>query len=233
MNNNNGIVLIHGAGLGNYVWSEINPHLKYPVLTINFPNRETGGTSNKNTSFEEYMTSAIQQIESWDKDQITIVAHSIGGCLGLKLNDYFQEKLSRFIGISAIIPKSGESFTDCFPFPQKLILPIILKLFGTKPPAKSIEKELCNDLPSSKSEEIIKRFSPESVKLYTTKINYNSIPEQRLFIKLLNDNALNQDIQNKMIRNLNCKNIVELDSGHLPMLSKPKELAGIINEFLE
>lgn len=233
MNDKIGIVLIHGAGLGSFVWNDINPYFKYPVLHINFPNREVGEKANENTSFDDYLKLAIKQIGNWNVNEIAIIAHSIGGCLGLKLNDHFKNKVKVFIGISTIIPQMGKSFTDCFPFPQRLILPIILSLFGTKPPDKSIKSELCNDLAPSKSAEIIKKFTPESKKLYTTKINYNSLPEKCLYIKLTNDNALSQTIQSEMIKNLNCKNVIQLESGHLAMISKPKELANTINNFIE
>lgn len=233
MNDTTGIILIHGAGLGKYIWSEINQYFNNPILHIEFPNREIGDKANKNLSFEDYLNSVFEQIDKWEINRFTIVAHSIGGCIGLKLNEHYKEKVNGFIGISAIIPKKGKSFTNSFPIPQKLILPLILKLFGTKPPEKSISEELCNDLELTQSEEIISRFSPESVKLYTTKINYTTPPKKSLFIKLLNDKSVTQEMQNKMIENLKCQEILELDSGHLPMISKPKELAEIINNYLK
>lgn len=233
MKNNTGIVLIHGAGLGNYIWRETNQYFNNPILAIEYPSREVGDKINGKLSFDDYLNSAIKQIDNWEVDQFAIIAHSIGGCLGLMLNDHFKERVNGFIGISAIIPKNGKSFANCFPMPQKIILPVVLKLFGTKPPAKSIENELCNDLEISKTNEIVKRFSPESMKLYTTKINYKSSPKTSLFIKLLNDKSITQDMQNKMIENLNCEEVVELNSGHLPMISKPKELTEIINNFMK
>lgn len=39
-------------------------------------------------------------------------------------------------------------------------------------------------------------------------------------------------LQDKMIRNLNAQKAVTLDSGHLPMISKPKELSEILNNFV-
>ncbi len=233
MNNTTGIVLIHGAGLGNYIWSEINQYFNNPILQIEFPNREIGDKANEKLLFEDYLNSAIEQIDKWEVNQFTIVAHSIGGCIGLKLNEHYKEKVNGFIAISAIIPKKGKSFTSSFPISQKLILPLILKLFGTKPPEKSIRDELCNDLKPTQSKEIIRRFSPESVKLYTTKINYFTSPKKSLFIKLSNDKSVNQEMQNAMIENLKCQEVIELNSGHLPMFSKPKELAEIINNYLK
>ncbi|AUP80550.1 alpha/beta fold hydrolase [Flavivirga eckloniae] len=233
MKNNTGIVLIHGAGLGKYIWNETNQYLNNQILPIEFPNREIGDKTNDKLLFEDYLNSAIDQINNWEINQFVIIAHSIGGCIGLKLNDHFKERVNGFIGISAIIPKKGKSFTSCFPIPMKIILPLVLKLFGTKPPEKSIINELCNDLELSQSKEIVRKFTAESVKLYTTKINYNSLPKMSLFIKLLNDKSITQNMQNEMINNLNCKEVIEFNSGHLPMIGKPKELAEIINNYIK
>ncbi len=232
MNDDTGIVLIHGAGLGRYVWSEIIQYFNNPVLPIEFPNREIGDKANDKLLFEDYLNATIKQINGWGVDQFIVVAHSIGGCIGIKLNDHFEERIVGFIAISAIIPKRGKSFTNCFPVPQKLILPLVLKLLGTKPPEKVIEEELCNDLERPQSKEIVRRFSPESAKLYTTKINYNAFPKKSLFIKLLNDKSITPDMQNEMIKNLKCHEVIELSSGHLPMISKPKDLAEIINTYI-
>ncbi|MFD2587242.1 alpha/beta fold hydrolase [Croceitalea marina] len=232
MKENIGIVLIHGAGLSNFIWSETMKHFKEPILPISFPNREVGDKANAKLLFVDYLNAAIEQIDNWAVDRFIIVAHSIGGCIGLKISDHYKERVLSFIAISAILPKNGKSFTSSFPMPQKFILPIILKLFGTKPPQKVIKEELCNGLEISQSKEVIERFSPESIKLYTTKIHYDSLPKNTLFIKLSNDKSVSQNMQNKMIENLNCKEVVELNSGHLLMLSKPKQLAEIINNYL-
>ena len=95
MNDKIGIVLIHGAGLGNFIWDDLKPLIKNPVLTIEFPNREVGDKANNNLTFD---------------DNFVIVTHSIGGCIGLSLNDYFAEKVVGFIGISSAIPTNGKSF---------------------------------------------------------------------------------------------------------------------------
>lgn len=233
MDNKHGLIFIYGAGLGDYIWEETREHLYSAILIIQFPNRGAGDQANKGIPFESYLDSAIQQIESWDMDRFTIIAHFIGGGLGLLLCDHFKDSVNGFISISAILPQSGKSFTDCFPFPQNLLLPLILKIFGTTPPRKSIEKELCSDLSALQAEEVIKQFTPESIKLYTSKITYASLPKACLYIKLTQDQAISHSMQDAMINNLNQTTVIELDSGHLPMISKPKELAGIISRWIQ
>jgi len=131
-----------------------------------------------------------------------------------------------------MIPNPGKSFAQCFPKPVSFMLPLLLRVFGTKPPDKTIEKELCNDLNSEQKQKIITRFTPESIKLYTTKIQYSEIPSNSLYVKTIEDQALNIQLQDKMVKNLHCKKVVELSSGHLPMLSQPIALARIVNEFI-
>jgi homoserine acetyltransferase len=232
MNDKIGIVLIHGAGLGSFIWDDLKPLIKNSVLTIEFPNREVGDKANVNLTFDEYKKTAIEQIEKWGIDNFVIVTHSIGGCLGLSLTDYFAKKVVGFVGISSAIPTSGNSFISCLPFPQSLLMPLILNLFGTKPPQKAIEQTLCNDLTSAQTSEIIKRFTPEAKFLYTTKVNYKNIDFIKLYIKLTNDKGFPVQLQDKMIKNLTPQKVVTLDSGHLPMKSKPKELSEILNNFL-
>lgn len=232
MNDKIGIVLIHGAGLGSFIWDDLKPLIKNPVLTIEFPNREVGDKANNDLTFDDYKKSAVEQIEKWGIDNFVIVTHSIGGCVGLSLTDYFAEKVVGFVAISSAVPTNGNSFISCLPFPQSLLMPLILNLFGTKPPQKVIEQTLCNDLTSEQTSEIVKRFTPEAKLLYTTKVNYANLEIKNLYIKLTNDKGLPVQLQDKMIKNLTAQKVVTLDSGHLPMLSKPKELSEILNGFI-
>ncbi len=67
------------------------------------------------------------------------------------------------------------------PFPKNLIMPIILRAFGTNPPNQAIEKELCNDLTPEQTTKIVDNFTPEARLLYTTTISYK-MPEVRSYI---------------------------------------------------
>ena len=232
MNDKIGIVLIHGAGLGSFIWDDLKPLIKNPVLTIEFPNREVGDKANINLTYDAYKKSAIGQIEKWNIDNFVIVTHSIGGCIGLSLTDYFAKKVVGLVGISSAVPTNGNSFISCLPFIQSLLMPLILNFLGTKPPQKVIEQTLCNDLTFEQTSEIVKRFTPEAKLLYTTRVTYQNIEKRTLYIKLNNDKAFPGQIQDKMIKHLNTQKIVTLDSGHLPMISKPKELSEILNNFI-
>lgn len=233
MNNNIGLVLIHGAGLNSSIWDELKSEINQPLLTIDFPNRKISDNANQTLTFDDYINSTIEQIKKWNTNNFIIVAHSIGACVGLKVAEQFKNELKGFVAIGSVIPTNGNSFVSSLTFPQKMIMPIILKLFGTKPPKKSIENKLCNDLTDEQTTKITTEFTPEAKRLYTTKINFNLPNTKRLYIQLTNDKSMPFALQNKMAKNLNANKIDTIDTGHLPMLSKPKQLATSLSAFVK
>lgn len=231
MNNKIGMVFIHGAGLNGSIWDELLKEISIPFLVIDFPNKRAGKEIDILT-FDDYVSAATNQIRNWEKDHFIIVAHSIVACIGLKIANHFKAELKGFVAVGSVIPKNGNSFISSLPFPQQFIMPIIIRLFGTKPPQKSIESELCNDLTAEQTIKIVNEFTPESKALYITKINFNLPDSNRLYVKLKNNKSMSITLQDKMAINLNANKIITIDSGHLPMLSKAKPLAVILSDFV-
>ncbi|TGN14527.1 alpha/beta fold hydrolase [Leptospira ilyithenensis] len=229
-------ILIHGAGLGAWIWRDVISRLKYPTLALEFPNRNKPDSKKANTAkltFEDYISFLKKQIEigSRTKSKLVIVAHSIGGVIGLRLAEDFQDRVNGFIGISASIPKEGGSFVSSLPYPNKIIVSTVMKLFGTLPSEMSIKHGLCGDLTSEQAEEIIGNYSPESENLYFSRTNAGLPNVSRLYIRLENDKEFDIPTQNRMISHFSPDHIIDLESGHMPMLSQPKTLAAILNSF--
>lgn len=233
MEHNTGLVLIHGAGLNASIWDDFLKETNIPALAIDFPNRKLMGNPNEKLKFDDYVSATVQQISHWNQPRFIIVAHSIGACIGLQIAEQFRNQLKGFVVIGSVIPKDGQSFASALPFPQKLILPLILRLAGTKPPDKAIENELCNDLSPQLTLKIVNEFTPEAKELYLNKIHYSPLQVKKLYIKLTNDKAMAPSLQDKMAMNLKADKTITIDSGHLPMLSRPKELAGIVVDFVK
>ncbi len=107
----------------------------------------------------------------------------------------------------------------------------MFKVSGTRPPASVIKLGLCNDLDDTITSKIIDMFVPESKKLYTDTMQTQGVPDNSLYMHLKKDKALSEAIQARMINNLHAKKVVDIDSGHLPMFGKTKELAERVNAF--
>lgn len=231
MKDTTGIVLLHGAGLGSYIWDDVWPHLRLDTLTIDFPHRHSDKA--KSLEFNDYVDVVLNRIESWNKENIIIVAHSISSVVGLAVAKKLGSKLTGFVAIGAAIPKSGGSFLSALPLPQALIMWTAITLAGTKPPNKAIKFGLCNDLDEIQASMVVQNFTAESKKLYTQK-SHAGIPKAKtMYIKLSLDNECPMTVQNTFARNLGTQQIIVLESGHLPMMSVPGLLAETINNFAD
>lgn len=230
--NDIGFVLLHGAGLGAWVWEELISNLGYPCLAIDLPGRgKHADITTNNLTLNQYVESVLLDINQFNSTKLIIVAHSISGIIGLEVADKLQNRVIGFIAISAAIPLNNGSYASCLPFLSGLFLKIMLKFAGTRPPASVIKEGLCNDLDDKITSRIIDNFIPESKKLYTDKMQTQYIPNNSLYLHLEEDRALSEAIQARMINNLHAKQVININSGHLPMFSKTKELAEKINTF--
>jgi pimeloyl-ACP methyl ester carboxylesterase len=230
--NDTGFILIHGAGLGSFIWDDLKNKLSLPSLSVDFPNRNSDEQTNAGLHFGDYVDSLIKQVENSNNfESYIIVAHSIGGCVGLKVADYFKDRVAAFIAIGAAIPVNGGSFISSLTFPQNIIMPLMLRFAGTKPPENAIVSGMCNDVSAVKTEMVVKRFTPESPYLFTEKCGA-PIPEtRRFYIKLDLDKEFSPSLQDKMALNLSAQKVISLRSGHLPMLSLTDRLALMLNKF--
>lgn len=229
-----GLVLLHGAGLGAWVWDEVRERLAYPSIAVDFPGRGANvHTKNENLTLQQYVESVAASIENFSPKKIIIVAHSISGVLSLELAHLFQYRIAGFIAIGAAIPRERGSFLSSLPFPNRTILKAVLSLLGTKPPVSALQKGLCNDLDESKTMHVTSSFVPESKGLYTEKVRFRGRFPHSLYIRLTEDGQFSDRIQERMIANLVPDVVDELNSGHLPMLSHPEELAMILNNYTE
>jgi len=228
-----GFVLLHGAGLGAWVWDDVREQLAYPSIAVDFPMRGTNvNTKNEDLTLQQYVESVASKIEHFSPEKIIIVAHSISGVLSLELAHLFQNRIVGFIAVGAAIPRERGSFLSSLPLLNRMVLKAVLSLLGTKPPVSSLQNGLCNDLDELKTMKVVNSFVPESKGLYTDKVRFRGRFPHSLYIRLTEDREFSESIQKDMIARFIPDDVEELNSGHLPMLSKPDELAMIMNNYM-
>lgn len=223
--NSIGFLLLPGAGLGSWIWEEVAAKLQYPSVGVDFPKEPSAG-------MKEYTAAALEQSKNLPTDKIIVVGHSLGGVAALRVAEALGDKLAGFVGIAAAIPKNKGSFVSSLPFPQKLVMPLIIRLAGTKPSDEAIKKSYCNDLDEAKTNEVIARYTSEPKQVYfDTSAAAPEVP--KLYIKTTKDVDFVAAVQDAMIANLGAQQVATIDSGHLPMLAKPDKLAEVLNNFAQ
>ncbi|TDF95583.1 alpha/beta hydrolase [Paenibacillus piri] len=229
-----GFVFIHGAGLNSRIWDQVTAGMNRPCLRVDFPYPEgasVAGEARRGLVLRDYVDYAAKQIEAWEAQTFIIVAHSIGGVLALRLAHTFADRLAGIAAVGAVIPGNGGSFLSTMPLVKRTVMGVLLRAFGTKPPDSAIRRGLCGDLTDEQAVNVVRSFVPESIRLYADRVKTLVPNVPKLYVKLEHDRELPQSRQDQMIASFAPQKVQTLETGHLPMLVKPKELQLMLEHF--
>ena len=226
-----GLVFVHGAGLGRWIWKPMASALELPYLLTDFPGRGDAEATTKGLRLADYVEHLRGQVDDFPGDRLVIVAHSLGGVVALKLAEELAGRIAGFVGIGAAIPVNGGSFVSSLPAARRALTTVLMRVAGTKPPESAIRHGLCSDLPAEQADEVVRRFVPESRAVYLERTEAPVPDVPKLYVRLTQDKELSPRLQDVMARNLGATAVREISSGHMPMLSEPLQLARVINDF--
>jgi pimeloyl-ACP methyl ester carboxylesterase len=218
-------VLLHGAGTGAWIWDRVGAELERPWLALELGAR-TEGVTPRSCADE-----LVRRIDAWGAENVVVVAHSLAGVLAADLAEELGERLRRIIFVSAVIPPHGSTFARTLGFPASVVLPILFRLntSGLRPSESMIRRELCNDLDEKDAAMVVQRYQAERPGLYLTPVTTAADLPPSVYIRLTRDRSVTPSHQDRTIERLISPRVYEIDAGHLVMLSRPAELAAILN----
>lgn len=228
-------VLLHGAGLGRWIWDEVLPLLYGEAIALDLPGR-SDGTNPSDVTLEQCIDLVTETLEA-QRLPVALVGHSFSGEIALAAAARTPRKVARVILIASPIPESGKSFLSETPLPQRLILSLMLRTArnGISLPQSLLKKAYCNDLDESKTELVLRNVTREAPRIYLDPVDWSALPEKmpRFFVKLLNDQSVRREDQDRFMKRISATAVQVLPAGHLPMLSNPDGLARVLNGFKE
>jgi len=91
----------------------------------------------------------------------------------------------------------------------------------------------CNDMDEAEVASTLARMVPECIAIMSEPADLTGLrhPIPRTYVRLTRDAIVSLDTQNRMIENLGGAEVVDLDSGHMAMISRPADLAGVLNQL--
>lgn len=226
-----GLVFIHGAGLGGWIWERLGASLNHPHVFADFPLRDAPVAARRPLTLADYAAHVAAQAGTLRTDRAVIVAHSLGGTVGLQVASLLGDRLAGFVGVSAAIPREGGSFLSALPLPQRWIVAGLMRVAGTRPPESAIRRGLCSGLDAATANRVVEGFIPETRRVYRGRTDVPVPDVPRGYVVLTEDQELPVSLQRRMAQNLGATDTPELPAGHLAMLSHPAALAGLLNDF--
>jgi pimeloyl-ACP methyl ester carboxylesterase len=231
-------VLIHGGGLDTWVWERMIPLLDYPALAVR---RAAPGNNLNRLTITDSAKYIQSQIESTGFQRVILVAHSIGGVLAPVVATLLPQRVAHIVFIGANIPPEGESAISIFSPSQRFGIAMWLRLmawkisFMNKAVEEDMRKTLCNDMDEETVQQVLaggKHSEPPAI-FYepVSRLQMPSVP--CTYIKLLQDQGLlPPSKQEEMAANIGAQ-VLTLNTGHTAMLSRPHELAKLLNSIAD
>jgi pimeloyl-ACP methyl ester carboxylesterase len=211
------VLCVSGAGLPAWIWDDVRERLDRPTRVV--PPARPGA------ALSDHVDTALAAASDWGR--FTVVAHSIGGVVASQLVARAPARISGLVAVAACIPAPGQSFLQSLPFPQRHVLSLVMRVAGTRPPAKEIREGLCRGVDPATADRIVDEFRPESPRLYRDRVSDRRMPPDRLSVRTTQDTQLSPAQQDRYAAVLGGAR-ASLRTGHLPMLQNPDGLARLI-----
>ncbi len=227
------IVLVHGSYHGAWCWDRLAPELErlgHTLTAVELP------ISNPASGASEY-ADAIEAQADWSEPPV-IVGHSTGG-LSIPIVAT-RRPVRQLVFLASMLPKPGMSAND-----QRAAEPID----GPGPSGSAEWTDLGNDVwlvgPNTATEMFFPDAAPADAAWATSQLrpqSYRAMNEvtpltqwpdlPSAYIVCRDDRAVSADWGRKAARQRLGVEPVEIDGGHSPFLTRPMELAHLIDSLL-
>lgn len=229
MNQKVTVVLVHGAGTGPWIWRRLQDSIPLRSVAVEVPSRREDATP------DSCAAHVVNQIGKADADRVVLVLHSLAGVLASALAERLGDRIESTVFVGAVVPAPGKRFVDAMGFPSSLVLKVLFKFNpqGLKPSERMLQAELANDLSDTDAAALVNQYEPEWPGLYLGRVEDARSVARPAYIRLTSDRSVPLKRQDRMIANLQNPKVLDLDAGHMAMLSKPEELGKLIMHATE
>jgi len=234
------IVLVHGAFQdGKNTWSRVAPRLNakgYKTFVVTLPGRDHDGVDVGKLSLEIYRDTVVKEMNA-TKDPVILVGHSFGGITISNVAEAAPDKIKALVYLSAYLPGDGQSLqslaatdTDSgLAVPGNFILSADYRLASIKDEAKA--DIFANDANAPDRAAIVASLIPEPAGPQTVAVKLSAErfgKVSKYYIETTKDHCVSPALQERMIKATPVKAVFKLDAGHASYITRPDELADII-----
>lgn len=222
-------VLVAGARLGAWAWDEVAAELRaggheaHP-LTLSGLAEKQGVPAGQQTHVQD----VVDEVERLDLRDVVLVGHSYSGVPVGQAAERIGERLRRVVFVDANVPVDGESFL--YGWPSDDVRRTIDANDGFWPP---MEADDCAG--QGLTDEQTARITAGSTPHPGATLTEPAVLERPLgelpatYVKCLLDGEEPLPAVAEQLRSETWE-LVTMDTGHWPMFSRPRELAGILRD---
>ena len=164
---------------------------------------------------------------------VVLVLHSLAGVLEIPLVRALGSRVVHVVHVAAVVPRPGRSFASTVGFPANLVLPILFWLNprGLKPSPAMLLRQLGEDLSEDLRAVLVERHRPVRGGLFLEPVPTAEVRVPRTYVLCVNDRCVSPALQSRLAECLGAR-VRPIAAGHLPMLSRPAEIAQIVSSVV-
>jgi len=230
-------VLVHGGGFAGSCWDPLLEHLDAPAVAVDLPGRGSRPADLTALSIGDFADAVVEAIG--DRDDVVLVGHSLAGVTLPQVLGRIPDRIRHAVFVSCSVPEQGTAVFE------------ILATFG--PVAAEVVEHIgdaaltddgrlhadlatamfCTEMTDAQRTYTIGRMVPEAIGPVFEPVDLSGLREDipRTYVRLLRDASLDLATQDRMIANLGDVDVVDLDAGHMAMISHPAELAAVLQRI--
>lgn len=225
-----GFVLLHGAGLGGWIWDAVLPLLDAPAIAVDL--RGPGDGPRSDATLARCVERVLHEVEGWGR--VVVVGHSVSGGVALAVASRLGERAAGIALVGAVVPPTGRAYVDTLPWPQRWLIRLLYAAApgGLRPPARVLRHALCSDLDEATATRVVERVEVALPRLFLDPVRWALPPSvARRYLLLTEDTSdLSPRLQATFAEALQAE-IVPLSTGHLPMISCPDAVAAALRDL--
>jgi len=235
-------VLIHGAFSGGWVWGPLAEQLEARGHTVEAPDLPGGGqdrTPIHEITLDAYATRICEVIGSRPEPAV-LAGHSMGGMAITQAAPRCAERIASMVYVAAFLPQDGQSLLALTQLPEGEGDQVQANLVVEgDPPVATMPAEASRTATYAEASDemaawAIASRTPQPVFPFTEPValgGFDFAGVGRSYVYCAQDRAIPPPLQRRMIAAAGCAPVVELDTDHVPMLSRTEELATALDRL--
>jgi len=248
------VALVHGAGHGAWCWAPMMERMTSPALAVDLPPRAVRGGPDRWLDLPELHTltvadfaeSVLADADAAGYDRFVLVGHSLAGLTIPEVARRAPDRVVHLVFVTCAIPAEGGASLDRLHEDiarmARANIRRVLDAAGTcEHAAPSLSEDMIRhmfgtDLDETAMQLVLDNFGNDVMPVLDEKISRVGVPPSipKTWVRCLRDTIATVDDQDRAIELLEevpggHVDVVDMDTGHNAMLSRPAELAAIID----
>jgi pimeloyl-ACP methyl ester carboxylesterase len=236
-------LLIHGAQMDGAGWAAVQPLLAAPSFAVDLPGRPASRLPELVPSESQKLAYALEDLSSLDAERVVVVGHSAAGGI---LPGLFAAgtKVRHSVYVTCLVAPPGRTTHHAVPPLLRIGLSVYRRwcmargrthtaVIGSGPVRRRIALLLLNAVPRSERADLLGHFWPEPNSELDLVAPASLSPGPCTVVLCLRDRVIGLRSQIAALRHLGPGvRAVAIDADHFPAMSRPTELAAVLNDVL-